>query len=193
MRILVTGSSGFIGKHLMAALPDAIPCDVDTQSIEGPFDGIIHLAAVSRVRDAEADRIKAMETNILFTAQLLEFKPRWFLFASTCESAQTVYGYTKYAAEDYIRLRHPRHIIARLANVYGPGMAKDKLLPKVREGAAITPAALPFEYVHVDDVVKHIQFLIREFERPDFKPYTLKLASGIAKTEDELRRVAASY
>ena len=192
-RVLCTGAKGFIGKHLMAAMPDAIPCDVDTQEIEGPFDGIIHLAAISRVRDAEADRIKALETNILFTAQLLEFKPRWFLFASTCEAPTNVYGYSKRAAEDYIKLRHPRHIIMRLANVYGPGMAVDKLLPKALGGAAINPAALPFEYVHVSDVVKHIGFLISEFDRPDFRSYTMKLSSGTAKTKEELLSVAASY
>ena len=196
-RILVTGSDGFIGKHLIGAMAeyDVVPCDVGTQSVEGPFDGIIHLAAVSRVRDAEADRIKCLETNIIFTANLLEFKPSWFIFASTCEPPHNIYGFSKRAAEQYIELRGGKYIILRLSNVYGPGMAKDKLLSKLREDKdlKVDSSVFPFEYAHVDDVVERILDSIDHFELPVFNSYTMKISNGIARDKDDLYRVATSY
>ena len=194
-RILVTGSSGFIGKHLMASMPHAIPCDVDTQSVEGPFDGIIHLAAVSRVRDAEADRIQCLETNIMLTARLLEWKPRWFIFASSCEKPHNVYGLSKRVAEDYIRLRQPKHIILRITNVYGPGMNEDKVLPRIRRGEvkAVDDATFPFEHIHVSDVCEQILYAVKRFDEPAFKQYTMKLATGIAHDYEDLVDVATSY
>lgn len=193
-RILVTGSSGFIGKHLMASLPDAIPCDIDTKEVTGPFDGIIHLAAVSRVRDGEADRIQCLETNFMFTARLLEFKPRWFLFASTCETPKNQYGFSKRIAEEYIQLRHDRHAILRLSNVYGPGMKEDKLLRQIARNDPVNlDNVFPFEYVPVDVVVQNILQTIPRFDHPAFKPFTMRLTNGIANTKEELLRVATSY
>lgn len=195
MRILVTGSEGFIGKHLMKALPDAIGCDIGTKELTGPFDGIIHLAAVSRVKDAEADRLKCLETNILLTARMLELKPKWFIFASTCEPPTNIYGFSKRAAEDYIRFVHQKHIILRLTNVYGQGMREDKILPRLKRGDAVTlhDDALPFEYIHVDDVVAQIKRIIETFDNAAFKSYTLKMSTGVANSEKQLRHVATSY
>ena len=196
-RVLVTGADGFIGTHVVKALDGH---EVTTFDMNGyrpapskPFDGIIHLAAVSRVKDAEADRIKCLDTNILLTAKMLEWNPRWFIFASTCEKPTNIYGFSKRAAEDYIKLRCKKYIIYRLANVYGTGMAEDKLIPSVKAGAAIPDHVLPFEHIQVEVVVQMIRQVIPKFDDAEFKSFTLKLATGVAKTKEQLRDVAASY
>lgn len=199
-RILCTGSSGFIGKHLMKALPEAVGYDLGKTFVKGPFDGIIHLAAISRVGVAEQYPAVCLQTNIMLTAQLLlEFQPKWMIFSSTCERPINVYGFSKRAAEDYIKLKVKNHIILRLSNVYGPGMAEDKLLSRIKgaiqSGSAfrLEDVPMPFEHIHVDDVCAQIKALIPQFERPNFKSFTMKLATGIAKTPEELLNVAASY
>lgn len=202
-RILLTGARGFIGTHLVrrliedtGSIPHEVVCvDIEDDAITGPFDGIIHLAAVSRVKDAEADRIKALDTNIMLTARLLEWNPRWFIFASTCEKPTNIYGYTKRAAEDYIKLRCERYAIFRLTNVYGPGMAHDKLLPRIaRDGIeSLNGYPLPFEYVPVSVVAEMIRLAIPKFDDAAFKSYTMKMATGVAHTLEQLKDVATSY
>ena len=196
-RILVTGSEGFIGKHLIHALHEheVIGCDLGTKELTGPFDGIIHLAAVSRVRDAEIDRIKCLETNIVFTAQMLEWKPDWFIFSSTCEPPENVYGFSKWTAEQYVELVANKSVILKLTNVYGPGMAEDKLLPRLARGEIkkLNEGVLPFEHIHVKDVVAQIVGFIPTFNEPCFKSFKMKLCTGIAKTQAELLNVATSY
>ncbi len=193
-RILITGSRGFIGRHLSNSL-DAECMDIGDLRPQGSFDGIIHLAAISRVAEGEKNTRLCMETNILETVSMLEIPHKWFILASTTDKPRNVYGLSKRCAEDYLKLRSDRYIILRMANVYGPGMAEDKFLPMLRrkEIKTIYPATYPFEHIHVSDVVAQILALIPTFERPFFKPFTMKLATGIAKTEEELRRVAHSY
>jgi nucleoside-diphosphate-sugar epimerase len=197
VKILVTGSNGMIGKHLCAALKEHEITELDIGGYHKPrpreFDGIIHLAAVSRVSAAEKDPVQAMATNVLGTCEMLNIPHGWFIFASTTEKPTNVYGLSKRTAEEYIRLRSQRYIILRLANVYGPGMAEDKLLPKIRNGASFKEDVLPFEHIHVDDVCAQIKTAMAQFERPGFKSYTMKLATGVAKTPKELLDVAASY
>lgn len=199
-KILITGSAGFIGRNVHKAL--AQKHEVVGLEIYGydpaplkEYDGIIHLAAVSRVSAGEANPVKCLQTNIIETAKVLEIPHKWFIFASTCEPTHNVYGYSKRAAEDYIKLRSPKHVILRLVNVYGTGMQEDKLLPLLSRGEAtkISKNVLPFEHIHVDNVVERIVDTIKEFDWPAFKSYTMKLSTGTAYTTEELGHVAASY
>ena len=199
MKILVTGASGFIGKRLCEALLIAghyvgkLDISMDEQ---GEWDGIIHLAAVSRVKDCEADPERAIWSNILLTAQMLQRKFKWFVLVSTNEPPTSVYGLTKRCAEDYAKMHAARGdytlLILKLTNVYGPGMAQDKLLPRfARREITLHDNVLPFEYVSVHSVVRHIQEWINH-DKP-LRIATLKLQDGVARTAEELMNVATSY
>jgi GDP-4-dehydro-6-deoxy-D-mannose reductase len=82
--ILVTGASGFVGRHLMTALAAAYPCatlltppiDVqDERAVEatvraGRPDVCIHLAAMSSVAAAEQAHVQAWQVNLHGTLHL---------------------------------------------------------------------------------------------------------------------------
>ena len=106
-RILITGASGFVGRHLLPALRTAYPAaemfdaqfDVtDRTAVHNAVrdtrpDACIHLAAVSAVADARRDPDRAWRVNLHGTLDLaravLEHAPDCrLLFASTSE----IYG-----------------------------------------------------------------------------------------------------
>ncbi len=122
-RIVVTGASGFVGRHLVSALCSALP-DEDvvvglSRQLPGPQEGrarshaldltdrervlaiiedirpthVVHLAALSSVKQAETERVRMWESNTLPLLNLLDAAQRVgsceaFLFVSSSE----VYG-----------------------------------------------------------------------------------------------------
>ena len=125
-KILVTGSEGFVGSHLIKALsessfevvatclPQLIPkkgkyVALDVLNLDFVVevvkqhepDVIFHLAAISSVAKSFRDRPVAYSTNIVGTANLLEAaksldKNAHFYFVSTCE----IYGGGEDLSED---------------------------------------------------------------------------------------------
>jgi len=83
MKILVTGSSGFVGKHLVNHLKkrhQVIPLDVDllnAAAVESALskinpDGVIHLAAIAAVGESLISPAKILRNNIFAQLNLLE-------------------------------------------------------------------------------------------------------------------------
>lgn len=156
-RILVTGSSGLIGRALVTILLaeglQVVRYDLSTgQDICDPVqmtqalagcDGVIHLAAVSRVAWGETDpslcrHINVTGTAVLLQALLAQPKAPWIVFASSREVygdpavlpvAETApmqpvnhYGRSKAEGEQLVlaaRAMGLRSAIVRLSSVYG--------------------------------------------------------------------------
>jgi UDP-glucose 4-epimerase len=145
-KVLITGSSGYIGSHLCKMLENdyevhgldicmpQVPVKKFHQvsinqpfNIEEEYDCVIHLAALVRVAESEQMPIKYYITNLNGTMNVVnKIKTKNFIFASTgaadgCESA---YGISKRAAEDVVREFCTQHrptpyTIFRFYNVIG--------------------------------------------------------------------------
>jgi len=149
MKVLITGSNGYIGKHLYKMLTETRP-DIDiwrldyadpvwTNSIDirNPnalyksffgikFGAVIHLAALIRVGESVQKPSEYCKTNVNGTINLLEnLEYKNFIFASTgaADNPTSPYGYSKLMAEHIIReyMGERDYTIFRFYNVIGSG------------------------------------------------------------------------
>ena len=99
MRVLITGSSGKLGRELVKVLPESLhpthqELELRNRSIVADYvaqhkpEIVIHLAAWTDVRGCETDRSKAWENNVIAAENLVEAcqqhaKECYFVYMST--------------------------------------------------------------------------------------------------------------
>lgn len=196
MRIAVTGSSGLIGRALTSQLQhsghDIIeidivgvdsPCDISNKdqlsvSLSG-CEGIIHLAAVSRVAEAQEFPLRTWSTNVDGTQNILNAvldqnagTQPWVIHASSREvygdqpqvaitedtpiTPLNIYGRSKAACEGLVACAQDAGAnisVLRFANVYGDIFDySDRVIP------AFTRAASQGAPLRVDDAQTCMDF-----------------------------------
>lgn len=131
MKILITGSKGFIGKNLISHLQELEEIEIITYDIEDSFEKIennimdvkyiFHLAGINRPQTPE----EFYKGNTDLTKKIVD------LIKNTNSSASLVitssiqatkdndYGKSKKMAEDYIKENLNNYYIYRLHNVFG--------------------------------------------------------------------------
>jgi nucleoside-diphosphate-sugar epimerase len=155
LRILITGDMGFVGaetrRRLEAAEHEVLGFDLmngfdirDGAQLERVVatkrpDRILHLAAIARFADADANPMLAHETNVLGTKNIAQLASRHHIplvYASTgsvympikqvppitedfAACGNSVYGCTKYLGELYVRNASAPWIVLRYAHLYG--------------------------------------------------------------------------
>ena len=130
MRILVTGSDGFIGRRVCELLVghELVTCDVSDNILSAEwvertgrekFDGCIHLAANKYATVAEDYPEDVADLNIRGTANVVRAAGCPVVLASTCKAADacTVYGASKLIAERIVL--NAGGTVVRLVNVVG--------------------------------------------------------------------------
>ncbi|XOB41350.1 MAG: glycosyltransferase [Candidatus Nealsonbacteria bacterium] len=175
MKILITGSSGFIGLSLRKFLEkrgiEVIPYDLkdtppndvrDFSNLKSKMkgvDGVVHLAAISRVKLGYEDPLTCIHTNIGGTINVLEacrlYKKEdghpWMIFGSSREvfgepktlpvtektphNSINIYGVAKVAGEDLCRNFSQNYRlktrVLRFSNVYtGKNDQLNRVIPK---------------------------------------------------------------
>ena len=143
-KILVTGSSGYIGRHLLDVLPNCYTVGLDrafkpqsadkfilqnileNKMVEGEFDAVVHLAGLVNVGDSVNNPMRYYETNVAGTLKMLEqVDYKHFIFASTgaAENPNSPYATSKRVTEDMVReycqLNNKDCTIFRFYNVIG--------------------------------------------------------------------------
>ena len=175
--VLVTGSEGFIGKHLMEALarrPNvrALGCDIGNTPEElgralEQADVIYHLAGVNRPTD-----LKELESgNVDFTRSLcnslqaLGRQPTFVLSSSIQAELDNPYGISKRQAELILQtwstMTGARCVVFRLKNVFGKWCRPNynsvvaTFCHNIAHGLplSISDPSKALELVYIDDIV----------------------------------------
>lgn len=130
MKVLVTGSNGFLGKHVCLALKkrdytvltfDVSNTDLELDNYIKEADFIIHLAGVNRPLTSE----EFYDGNTNLTKKLVDLikankKNTPILFSSSIQaSLDNDYGKSKKMAEDYLFASSLPVFVFRLNNVFG--------------------------------------------------------------------------
>jgi len=129
MKVLVTGSKGFIGKNLVSHLQEIENIEVISYDIEDSFDKIeknidsidfiFHLAGVNRPQTIE----EFYQGNSDLTKKIVDLiknKNIPLLITSSIQAAlDNDYGKSKKIAEEYIKANLKKYYIFRLHNVFG--------------------------------------------------------------------------
>ncbi len=155
--------------------------EVKTYLNHHQFDGIIHLAAVSRVAVANEKKDLCLQTNYYGTKHIIESlsKKTWVIFASSREvygepetflvkehdrkKPLNIYGRTKLEAEKLIQEMVDQYIIMRFSNVYGNQFdIPERVIPNFIQKALINqPLVIEggnqwIDFTHISDTVDSI-------------------------------------
>jgi nucleoside-diphosphate-sugar epimerase len=162
--IYVTGANGFIGKHLMEALPDAVPVIPGGAYCRSSDDTVIHLAnRIPRTFGEYLDNIRS--TGGILSRSDDGGKVVYVSSSVIYMSKPSLYKASKIACEELCNCYKDKLdiTIIRPYNVYGPGQRNDFVIPtiinQVLSGATIIKVQNPNArrtFVYVDDVVDEI-------------------------------------
>mgnify|MGYP003291619242 CR=1 FL=1 len=220
--ILITGGLGFIGRTLAEKLIaegqynvhiidvrdcpeelsdkiDYTPLDITNREAlamyfrQHSFDGVVHLAAVSRVEDAERDKEFCIRVNYGGTKNIVDNVSKcentWMIFGSSREvfgeqeiqpvseladlCPVNVYGHTKLEGE-LLTERLKKYVILRFSNVYGNSYDRPERVIPIFLRQALNNQDLTLhggkqviDFTYIDDTVDAIMSSIRLCERED--------------------------
>lgn len=234
MKVLITGHVGLVGSVLATFLNaggiETVGLDLRGEGVErGDFtdrdkirsalegcDGVVHLAAVSRVVWGQKDPFKCYSTNVggieTLLSEAAETKP-WLIFGSSREvygepkdlpvpeTAQlhdvNIYGRTKIIGERLVRewgeqTGCPASII-RLSNVFGlTSDHRDRVVPAFAFGAVagenlrVDGFEHVFDFTEVHEVTRGIATLVELISRSKTAPDPIHFVTGVPTTLLEL-------
>lgn len=196
MRILITGSEGFIGSKLTQALKGHTILRIDrrlgkTISQHNKYenvDVIIHLAAQIDLQFSRKFPLVDAMDNIIETIRLLEMYPKVkIIYPATAASLPITspYGLSKQTAAEYIKLLCRDYVILTLPNIWGGGHGVIDNFEKMDVLKVNGDGHQTRTIVHVDDVVKAFVKAI-DWEKGEYK-----LGGQVVSIKEIAEKVAA--
>ena len=171
MKILLTGSEGFIGQNLQTFLKDKhqLICldkktgnDLINCELDYDVDLVIHLAGLSGVRDSLDNPIDYCVNNVVASHRLFKkFKDKRVLYASSStarEPWRNPYAMSKF----YMEHIAPANTMGmRFTTVYGPGAREEMFIPKLlRNDIHYINTDHRRDFIHVNDILTAISILM---------------------------------
>ena len=177
MKVLVTGHEGFIGSHVYSHLKELgfnvtgidFPVDIGNFSeycdLYNPkFDVVIHLAAFAALRDSIENPDKFWENNVIKSQPIFDYCRKFnirLLYASSAGAHgwwQNPYAITKKVNEVQAP---PNSVGMRFFNVWSEKDSREDMLYRMlQDNTAKYLTRHKRDWIHVDDVVRAICFLI---------------------------------
>lgn len=207
MRIIITGSDGYVGSQLQKELKDHELLLADKKSgidITDNFyekykdfkpDVIYHLAAQVDLRKSKEFPELFMRDNILATIEICKFDSKIIFNSSGSvygdtdiiptpetykKNPQNIYAITKAISEEFIQLKK-KFVILRIANIFG-GVGGNGIFEKFKKEATIYgDGSDTRDYVHIDDMVSAL------VKAKDWKNGIYNISTGI---ETSINQVA---
>ncbi|MBL1275503.1 MAG: NAD-dependent epimerase/dehydratase family protein [Ectothiorhodospiraceae bacterium] len=196
LKILLTGGSGYVGSNILDLLSNkykftSIDSRNTRKNIDGVnyfikditekieldehcFDGIVHLAGISRVKDGEKDARTCFDVNVTGTVNVLDYAHEnnipWVIIGGTVEEPTNAYGLSKKMANDAAKYYSEKNInvlVLKFSTIYGGANDnKDKLIPILINNAVqnkkieISNGSIEADFIHFTDIAKGINLAI---------------------------------
>lgn len=165
-KIVVTGASGFIGKHLVKALKDKKHevITFNRKFYGTDCDMIYHLACPSTTAAINKDPQQIFRAIVEGTKWALSINQKALFVNASCLSAantegesspQMLYNLSKRLMEEYLEHSGQEFVNYRIPSVYGPGMHDDNFIKRCVDGNAYEPKDrdAPYYIAHINGVV----------------------------------------
>jgi len=208
MRVLITGSSGFIGSHLKTKLleqgHEIRDCDtktgqrleniVITNSGEWKTDFVVHLAATADVRRSFNEPELYWKNNVDNTTRIQHLCTGHnipLIYASSSCAKKwwlSPYGTTKRVNEE---TAGSNQVGLRFTTVYGDGAREGMFMSRLKSGNIEYVTNHIRDFIHVSDVVDVITYLMKDM-RKSGHPMTgaYDVGTGVGNKVFELSQLA---
>ena len=163
-KVVVTGSTGFIGRHLVTGLKSAGFEVIETGRDFSPVecDRVYHMACPGKTHIIDSTPLYVMDVIMDMTRQAMLICPSAkFINASSMgiydlvDTQQGAYNIAKRCMEMYLRHSKLDVMNYRIPSVYGEGMADDAFIKRCADNNAYYPPEPDKVYwiAHVSEVV----------------------------------------